>query len=408
MVLTLPVEDENWSRFCDRCQTVLPHTIYCVRIETDEEDRLDLCALCMKWMVSYGQVGVHVTHERDHEHVKSCVMHVWHQQVPGSATMSASCQLPEFPVFAAIVESNRLHRGRPMRYVSNGCMDAWMPFKYSAGRRSLSKLADGICDALQVQQHADVGSHHSSKRKISSERTTQEGPLFSPSAEELRPDHPGFRKNLRMFLEEWRAGRPVVVRGVRGQTAWTPEAVGKAAGKATSVDVESCSSGEAKSTPCKTFFKKKNERWFFAQSLDPSAELQRVRDWPPEGRFRESIGPLYDDFVGSMLPLPFMTSPEVQGDAFSANLAHSVPSSQENQTDLGPKTYIAQGRQEEHPVGDGDSVAKLHRDLSSAVNCMLHVVATQEDANADTVVGALWDVFRCVSYSYPWLCRAPL
>ena len=66
-----------------------------------------------------------------------------------------------------------------------------------------------------------------------------------------------------------------------------------------------------------------------------------------------------------MLPLPELTRQDVA----PHNLATLVdPDS--NPCDLGPKCYVAFGRPDE--LGEGDSVTKVHLDMSDAVNVMLH------------------------------------
>ncbi len=62
------------------------------------------------------------------------------------------------------------------------------------------------------------------------------------------------------------------------------------------------------------------------------------------------------DFL-EMLPCPEYSHPETG--AAPLNLATMLPEGA-NATDLGPKTYIAYGRQQE-TEGEGDSVTKLHQ-----------------------------------------------
>jgi hypothetical protein len=94
------------------------------------------------------------------------------------------------------------------------------------------------------------------------------------------------------------------------------------------------------------------------------------------------------DFL-EMLPVPFYTLPGL-GMA-PLNLASALVKD-DNPTDLGPKTYIAYGRLEEGTEGkEGDSVTKLHLDMTDAVNICLHaqyapgeqVVVRCGDAEAD-------------------------
>lgn len=88
-----------------------------------------------------------------------------------------------------------------------------------------------------------------------------------------------------------------------------------------------------------------------------------------------------------MLPCPAYTLPE-RG-AAPLNLASKLPETA-NATDLGPKTYIAYGRTVESD-GDqqqGDSVTKLHQDMSDAVNVLLHVQRDEGEASPHVRSGA--------------------
>lgn len=73
----------------------------------------------------------------------------------------------------------------------------------------------------------------------------------------------------------------------------------------------------------------------------------------------------YQDFL-EMLPLKMYTHP----DCGPLNLAAYVPACA-NPTDLGPKSYIAFGRPQEHEA-EGDSTTRLHQDMSDAINFNLH------------------------------------
>jgi hypothetical protein len=94
------------------------------------------------------------------------------------------------------------------------------------------------------------------------------------------------------------------------------------------------------------------------------------------------------DFL-EMLPVPFYTLPKLG--VAPLNLASALVGD-DNPTDLGPKNYITYGRLEEGTEGkEGDSVTKLHLDMTDAVNICLHaqyapgeqVVARYGDAEAD-------------------------
>ena len=82
------------------------------------------------------------------------------------------------------------------------------------------------------------------------------------------------------------------------------------------------------------------------------------------------------------LPLAAYTTPCLgEGPLNLATALHP----EDNPTDLGPKTYIAYGREEEAD-GEGDSVTKLHLDMTDAINLMTHVQYKQVEGKMQKAV----------------------
>ncbi|KAK8497654.1 hypothetical protein V6N12_042842 [Hibiscus sabdariffa] len=163
--------------------------------------------------------------------------------------------------------------------------------------------------------------------------------LYSPSAKDLQ------QGGLEHFQRHWIKGEPIIVRNVHELTAglsWEPMVLWRA--------LRDVSKTKGYLHGCEH-----SNSW---------PMLLKLKDWPPSNRFEELLPRHCAEFLYS---LPFLeyTNP------FSGilNVAAKLP---ENclKPDLGPKTYIAYGFVEE--LVRGDSVTKLHFDMSDAVNVLVH------------------------------------
>lgn len=95
--------------------------------------------------------------------------------------------------------------------------------------------------------------------------------------------------------------------------------------------------------------------------------MLKLKDWPPSTLFERRL-PRHDAEFISALPYKEYTHPH----SGILNLAAKMKLEEKMlKPDLGPKTYIAYGFAEE--LGRGDSVTKLHCDMSDAVCLLMHI-----------------------------------
>ncbi|CAA0813422.1 transcription factor jumonji (jmjC) domain-containing protein, partial [Striga hermonthica] len=234
-----------------------------------------------------------------------------------------------------------------------------------------AKRLTAACGPAEVYQSATQcpcleSNDDGQLRKCAYRVNSDDNHLYCPLASDIK------LQELEHFQRHWRMGEPIIVRDVLKLTSglsWDPMVMWRAVRKV--VIKKGSSDLMVTALDCLDFCEVDiNIHQFFKGYTEGRRhytswpEMLKLKDWPPSTLFGERLPRHNAEFLNA-LPYKEYTHPH----SGILNLAAKLPEKM-LKPDLGPKTYIAYGYPEE--LGRGDSVTKLHCDVSDAVNVLMH------------------------------------
>ncbi|CAH8335156.1 unnamed protein product [Eruca vesicaria subsp. sativa] len=212
-------------------------------------------------------------------------------------------------------------------------------------------------------------SFDSTTREVAYRKNGHDNFLYSPNAVDLSDD------DIAHFQSHWMRAEPVIVRNVLEKTSglsWEPMVMWRACRE---MDPKVKRKGEARSVravDCLDLCEIEiNLHQFFDGYLKGRVrnngwpEMLQLKDWPPSSSFEERLPRHNGEFI-SALPFFDYTDPN----SGILNLATRLRE-RFVKRNLGPKIDIAYGFPEEL-LNRGDSVTKLHWDITDSVNVLTH------------------------------------
>ncbi|VAI52937.1 unnamed protein product [Triticum turgidum subsp. durum] len=257
-----------------------------------------------------------------------------------------------------------------------GCGDSVLELKSLLKENIISDLLEKADFVVNNERMLEVGGSKCSCSTDSGEMTngyklacrenSSDNYIYCPNARDVQ------NGALDHFQEHWLKGEPVIVRNVLELTSglsWEPMVMWRALRERKEKDEHERLSVTA--LECLSWSEVEINTHFFFDGYSRGAVgpeglpvLLKLKDWPQHSSFEDRLPRHGAEFMSA---LPFREYTDHKSGPL--NLAVQLP---ENviKPDLGPKTYIAYGVAKE--LGIGDSVTKIHCDMSDAVNILTH------------------------------------
>ncbi|KAF1002620.1 hypothetical protein AG4045_008777 [Apium graveolens] len=213
----------------------------------------------------------------------------------------------------------------------------------------------------------EIGTNKLKSLKAASREDFSDNYLYCPAAGELQA------KDSSHFQYHWLKGEPVIVSNVLESTrglSWEPMVMCRAVrqikhfNRSQLLDVVAVDCLNWREVDV-------NSRQFFNGYLEGKfdnygwPQILKLEDWPPSITFEELLPRHNAEFLSS---LSFKEYTNPRGGYL--NLVVKLPE-KSNHPDTGPKMCIAYGNAQE--LGRGDSVTKLHSDMTDVVNVLTHI-----------------------------------